>query len=301
MALEPAKTRRYLVILWSIYALPIILFTVIMVLIGQGKMGFMPDFAELENPRTRLASELITEDGELLGKYFVENRTFVEYEELAPHLVKALVATEDVRYYRHSGIDVRSLARVLVYSVLMGQNEGGGSTISQQLAKNLFPRDTTIRRTSIGRTTHLAINKFKEWNTGVRLERAYTKKEIITMYLNTVAFGGESIVGIQSAARTFFNTRPDSLTIEQAATLVGMLKAPTAYNPRINPDRSFHRRNTVISQMEKYGYLEPEVADSVRMIPVTIDYNLASHMTGSARHFRSFLATFMNQNNPEMP
>ncbi len=301
MAQKSAKTTKYLIILWSLYTLPLLLFTVIMVLIGHGKMGLMPEFAELENPQTKLASELITEDGELLGKYFVENRTFVEYDELASHLVDALVATEDVRYYRHSGIDMRSLARVLVYSVVLGKNEGGGSTISQQLAKNLFPRDTTIRRSKIGKTGHLAINKFKEWNTGVRLERSYTKKEIITMYLNTVPFGGESIVGIQSAARTFFNTNPDSLTIEQGATLVGMLKAPTAFNPRINPDRSFQRRNTVISQMVKYGYLDEEVADSVKQIPVTVDYNLASHMTGHARHFRTFLSGFMNRSKPEMP
>lgn len=298
---KPGKTTKYLFILWSLYTLPLVLFTIIMILIGHGKMGFMPEFAQLENPQTNLASEIITVDGELLGKYFVENRTFVNYEDLAPHLVDALVATEDVRYYRHSGIDMRSLARVLVYSVLLGQNEGGGSTVSQQLAKNLFPRDTTIRHSKIGRAGHLAINKFKEWNTGVRLERSYTKQEIITMYLNTVPFGGESIVGIQSASKTFFNTSPDSLTIEQAATLIGMLKAPTAYNPRLNPDRSFHRRNTVISQMEKYGYLDPEIADSVRMMPVTVDYNLASHLTGHARHFRTFLSVFMNETKPEAP
>ena len=124
MTQEPGKTTKYLIILWSLYALPVVLFIVIMFLIGNGKMGFMPDFDQLENPQTNLASELITEDGELLGKYFIENRTFVNYEELSPHLVDALIATEDVRYYRHSGIDLRSLSRVLVFSVLMGQNEG---------------------------------------------------------------------------------------------------------------------------------------------------------------------------------
>jgi penicillin-binding protein 1A len=273
MVFKPGKTTKYLIILWSLYALPLVLFITIMLLIGKGKMGFMPEFAQLENPQSNLASELITEDGEVLGKYFIENRTYVNFEDLAPHLVDALIATEDVRYYRHSGIDLRSLSRVLVYSVLLGQNEGGGSTISQQLAKNLFPRDTTIRRSRIGRQVHLGINKFKEWNTGVRLERSYTKNEIITMYLNTVPFGGESIVGIQSASRTFFNTSPDSLSIDQAAILVGMLKAPTAYNPRINPQRSFHRRNVVISQMVKYGYLDPTVADSVKQMPVSVDYN----------------------------
>lgn len=301
MAQEPGKTTKYLFILWTLYALPIILFIVIMVLIGRGKMGFMPEFSQLENPQTNLATEIITEDGEILGSYFVENRTYVNFEDLAPDLVNALIATEDVRYYRHSGIDMRSLARVAVFSVILGQNEGGGSTISQQLAKNLFPRDTTVRKTSIGRAAHLAMNKFKEWNTGVRLERSYTKNEIISMYLNTVEFGGESIVGIKSAARTFFNTTPDSLTIEQSAVLIGMLKAPTAYNPRINPDRSFHRRNTVIGQMKKYGYLEPDLADSISQLPVRVDYNLASHLSGNANHFRMFLAEFMNENKPQPP
>jgi len=272
-----------------------------MILIGNGKMGFMPDFAQLENPQTNLASELITEDGELLGKYFIENRTFINYEDLAPHLVNALVATEDVRHYKHSGIDVRSLSRVLIYSVLLGKNEGGGSTISQQLAKNLFPRDTTIRKSKIGKSMHMAVNKFKEWNTGVRLERSYTKDEIITMYLNTVEFGGGSIVGIQSASKTFFNISPDSISIEQAAILVGMLKAPTAYNPRINPERSLVRRNTVINQMAKYGYLEQEIADSVKLLPISVDYNLASHLTGHAKHFRTFLSGFMNKSKPEPP
>ncbi len=301
MAQKPGKTTKYLIILWTLYAIPVILFIVIMVFIGNGKIGFMPDFDRLENPQSNLATELITEDGELLGKYFVENRTYVNYEDLAPHLVDALVATEDVRYYRHSGIDLRSLSRVLVYSVLLGKNEGGGSTLSQQLAKNLFPRDTTINKTRIGRSVHLAVNKFKEWNTGVRLERSYTKNEILTMYLNTVPFGGESIVGIQSASRTFFNSSPDSLTMDQAAILVGMLKAPTAFNPRINPERSFHRRNTVLNQMVKYGYLEEEFADSVKQTPISVDYNLASHLTGHAKHFRIFLSGFMNRTKPEPP
>jgi penicillin-binding protein 1A len=298
---KPGKTTKYLIILWTLYTSLLLLFIVMMVLIGHGKLGFMPDFARLENPQTNLASELITEDGELLGKYFVENRSYVDYSELAPHLVDALVATEDVRYYRHSGIDLRSLSRVFIKSILLGKDEGGGSTLSQQLAKNLFPRDTTVIRTRIGRAGHLAVNKFKEWNTGVRLERSYTKDEILAMYLNTVSFGGESIMGIKSAARTFFNTTPDSLTIDQAAILVGMLKASTAYNPRINPERSFTRRNTVINQMVKYGYLSREVGDSVKQVPIIVDYNLASHLTGHAKHFRTFLATFMNKTEPERP
>jgi len=295
------KTTKYLIILWTLYTLPVLLFIVIMILIGHGKLGFMPDFARLENPQSNLASELITEDGELLGKYFIENRSYVDYEDLAPHLVDALVATEDVRYYRHSGIDLRSLTRVAIKSVLLGKDEGGGSTISQQLAKNLFPRDTTVNKTKIGKTFHLAINKFKEWNTWVRLERSYSKNEIVAMYLNTVPFGGESIIGIKSASRTFFNSTPDSLTIDQAAVLVGMLKAPTAYNPRINPERSFTRRNTVINQMVKYGSISEEEGDSVKQVPISVDYNLASHLTGHAKHFRTFLSKFMNKSLPTRP
>jgi len=298
---KPGKTTKYLYILWSLYTLGVLLFIIIMILIGHGKLGFMPDFARLENPQSNLASELITEDGELLGKYFIENRSYVEFEDLAPHLVEALVTTEDVRYYRHSGIDLRSLVRVAIKSVLLGQDEGGGSTISQQLAKNLFPRDTTVNKTKLGKAGHLAINKFKEWNTGVRLERAYSKNEILTMYLNTVPFGGESIVGIKSASRTFFNTTPDSLSLDQAAILVGMLKAPTAYNPRINPDRSIVRRNTVINQMVKYGSLSQEVADSVKQVPISVDYNLASHLTGHGKHFRTFLSKFMRSTKPVPP
>lgn len=301
MVQKRGKTTKFLIILWTLYAIPLLLFIVLMVLIGQGKLGFMPDFARLENPQTNLATELITEDGEVLGKYFVENRSYVDFDALAPHLVDALVATEDVRYYNHSGIDVRSLSRVLVKSVLLGKDEGGGSTISQQLAKNLFPRDTSVFKSKIRRTIHLGITKFKEWNTGVRLERSYTKNEIIAMYLNTVPFGGESVVGIKSASKTFFNSAPDSLTIDQAAILVGMLKAPTAYNPRINPERSLLRRNTVINQMVKYGYLETEVADSVKLLPISVDYNLASHLTGHAKHFRIFLSRFMNQTKPIRP
>ena len=188
-----------------------------------------------------------------------------------------------------------------VKSVLLGKDAGGGSTISQQLAKNLFPRDTTYRRFAIGKAVHLVIVKFKEWNTAVRLERSYTKNEIIMMYLNTVPFGGESIVGIQSAAKTFFNTSTDSLTLEQSAVLVGMLKAPTAFNPRVNPERSLERRNIVINQMVKYGCLDPDVADSVKQLPTVLDYNISSHMTGHARHFRIFLSEFMNSSKPEPP
>ncbi|MEX0987685.1 MAG: transglycosylase domain-containing protein [Bacteroidales bacterium] len=267
-------------------------------MIAKGKMGFMPTFEELENPQTNLASEIYTDNGQLLDKFFIENRTLIRYDELSPFLVDALVATEDVRYKKHSGIDFRSLTRVFVKSLLLGQDAGGGSTISQQLAKNLFPRDTNYYSNKVGRAVHMAVTKFKEWNTAVRLERSYTKSEILTMYLNTVPFGGEAIIGIKSASRTFFDTSPDSLKLEEAAILVGMLKAPSRYNPYRNPENALGRRNVVIDQMVKYERLDEEIADSVKRIPVNAFYNIAGHMQGRANHFRTFLRVSMTAEKP---
>ena len=292
------RSNLYLIILWSVYGAVLLTIIILFILIARGKMGFMPTFEELENPQTNLASEIYTDSSEVLGKFFVENRTFVDYEDLSPHLVDALIATEDVRYYRHSGIDIRSLFRVAIKTVLLRQEAGGGSTISQQLAKNLFPRDTTYRKTKLGRAVHMAIVKFKEWNTAVRLERSYTKNEIIVMYLNTVPFGGDAVVGIKSAARTFFETTPDSLKQEEAAILVGMLKAPSLYNPYRNPERAKERRNIVLSQMVKYEYLDTLTADSLRKLPVEAEFNVAGHTQGLAPHFRTYLRVIMNADKP---
>ncbi len=293
------KSTLYLFILWTLYAFLFLFVILIIARIAGGKMGFMPTFEELENPQTNLASEIYTDNGELLDKFFIENRTLIDFEDLSPYLVDALIATEDVRYKRHSGIDVRSLFRVFVKSLLLGQDAGGGSTISQQLAKNLFPRDTTLNKTKIGRAGHMAVVKLKEWNTAVRLERSYTKSEILTMYLNTVPFGGEAVIGIKSASKTFYDTSPDSLKLEQAASLVGMLKAPSYYNPYRNPENSLRRRNIVIDQMVKYNYLDSAIADSVKQIPVEAYYNISGHMQGQANHFRTFLRVSMNAEKPE--
>jgi penicillin-binding protein 1A len=292
------KRTLYIFVLWTLYGILFALFLLLLILVAKGKMGFMPTFEELENPQTNLASEIYTDNGELLDKFFIENRTLVEYEDLSPYLVDALIATEDVRYKRHSGIDVRSLLRVFVKSLLMGQDAGGGSTISQQLAKNLFPRDTTYNKTKLGKAAHMTVVKLKEWNTAVRLERRYTKAEILTMYLNTVPFGGEAIIGIKSASKTFFDTSPDSLKLEQAAILVGMLKAPSYFNPYRNPNNALRRRNTVIDQMLKYNYLDSLLADSVKQIPVEAYYNVSGHMEGQANHFRTFLRISMSADMP---
>src|SRR5690606_5197844 len=189
----------------------------------------------------------------------------------------------DIRFHRHSGIDFRGLARVLVKTIMLGQNTGGGSTITQQLAKNLFlPRDLS-NDPAIVRASKLAVSKFKEWQTAVKLERSYTKEEIITMYLNVFDFIYNA-VGINSAARIYFNTTPDSLNIEQSAMLVGMLKNSVAYNPLRNEESALKRRNVVISQMERYGYISRALADSVSQLPLGLDLREDSHNTGPATY-----------------
>jgi len=234
----------------------------------------------------------------VLGKFYIQNRTWTEYEDISPYVIDALIATEDIRFYRHSGIDFRGLARVLVKTIILGQETGGGSTITQQLAKNLFlPRDLS-NDPAVVRAAKLAIAKFKEWQTAVKLEKSYTKEEIITMYLNVFDFIYNA-VGINSAARIYFNTTPDSLNIEQSAMLVGMLKNSVAYNPLRNEEGALRRRNVVISQMERYGYITRQVADSVSQLPLAIDLREDSHNTGLATYFREYIRATMNSREPD--
>lgn len=262
-------------------------------------MGFMPTFEDLENPENNLASQVFSSDGELLGTYFLQNRTFVDFNEVSPNMVNALIATEDIRFRRHAGIDARGLGRVIFKTILLQQTgSGGGSTITQQLAKNLFPRDTIIYRFGFSRKLNLGINKFKEWVTAVKLERNYTKDEILVMYLNTVDFGHQSF-GIKTASKTFFNTTPDSLKVEQAALLVGVLKAPTWYSPVRNPERSILRRNVVLSQMRKYDFLSQAEFDSISRLPIELDFLPQDHNIGLATHFRESLRVMMTAREPE--
>jgi penicillin-binding protein 1A len=292
------KFRKNVIWFWVIISSPVVLLLTLFILISQNKLGPMPSFEELENPDNNLAAEVYSEDNVLLGKFYIQNRTWTDYEDISPYVVDALIATEDIRFYRHSGIDFRSLARVLIKTIIMGQNTGGGSTITQQLAKNLFlPRDLS-HDPFIVRSVKLAVAKFKEWQTAVRLERSYTKEEIITMYLNVFDFIYNA-VGINSAARIYFNTTPDSLNIEQSAMLVGMLKNSLAYNPRRNEESALRRRNVVITQMERYGYLSPEVADSVINLPLVLDLREDSHNTGLATYFREYIRTTMIKYEPE--
>ena len=257
--------------------------------------GEMPSVSELQNPKLSQSSEIYSADGVLMGKYFLENRTPVKnYDELSPFLVKALVATEDSRFYQHSGIDFRALFGV-AFGVLTGASErGGGSTITQQLAKNLFK---TRKKEGVAKKGLLAyipgvktlVIKTKEWLTAVKLERYYTKEEIILWYLNTVDFGSNSY-GIKVAAKTYFNTSPDSLNVQEAAVLVGMQKATNTYNPRRNYDKSLARRNTVLSRMVKYNYLSKGEYDSLIEKPIVLKINEESPYDGTSNYFKTAVA-----------
>ena len=293
MAEKEDKYRKYKIWFWAIFATPFVLIITIFILISFDLFGPMPSFEELENPENNLAAEVYSADGVLLGKFFLQNRTWVDYDEISPYVIGALIATEDIRFHRHSGIDIKGLIRVVIKTIILRQEAGGGSTITQQLAKNLYStremmEDGTVKSHSIG----LGLAKFKEWATAVRLERNYTKEEIIAMYLNQYDFLYNA-VGITSASSVYFNTTPDSLSIEQAAIVVGMLKNPIRYNPKRNPENMIERRNIVLSQLGKYGYLEKEVADSLRQLPIEIDFREEGHDTGLATYLREYIRTTM--------
>ncbi|MCC9166946.1 penicillin-binding protein 1A [Pontibacter harenae] len=260
----------------------LLLFFLFYTAVFMGAFGHMPSRAELESKQNNTASEVYSADSVLLGRYYLQDRTNVDYEDIAPAAIHALVATEDVRFYDHGGIDYRSLARVLVKTLLL-QNEssGGGSTLSQQIAKNLYPRrDYWI--------WDMPVNKLREMIIARRLEGIFTKEEILELYLNTVPMGG-NLYGIQRSSRRFFNTSPDSLKTEEAAVLIGMLKATTTYNPRLNLERSRQRRNVVLGQMAKYGYLTAAEADSLKQLPLKLNYNYTTHNDGLAPYFREQL------------
>ena len=277
---------------WISYCIVLIFIALLFTAISMGWLGFMPSFEELENPKSNLASEVISADQELLGKYYIENRSNSHYSDLSPNLLNALIATEDSRFYNHSGVDTKAVFRVF-WGLVSGNNKGGGSTITQQLAKNLFPRkpDRTFFET--------VLIKLKEWVVATKLERNYTKKEILAMYFNTVDFGSLSF-GVKSAAKTYFNKSPDSLNVEEAALLVGILKAPSWYNPVHNPERATKRREVVLHQMMKHGYLTQEQYDSLRVIPLDMrHYQLEDHTSGLATYFREYLRNILYASKPD--
>ncbi|MEZ4825572.1 MAG: transglycosylase domain-containing protein [Bacteroidia bacterium] len=248
----------------------------------------IPDADELAHISNPTASEVYSVDGKLLGKYYLENRKDVTFAEIPQHLTDALIATEDVRFYTHDGVDTRSLLRVFFKTLIFrSESAGGGSTITQQLAKNLFPRQSFA-------LFSLPINKIRESEIAHRLEKIYSKDQILTLYLNTVSFG-ENVFGIEVAANRFFSTTTAQLTPAQSATLVGMLKAPTAYNPRLHAEASLGRRNVVIGQLVKYDYLSKESGDTLKSVPLELNYSYQSHNTGLAPYFREHLRLELDQ------
>ena len=305
--------RRVVKTMWVVAMAPVVLIFLMLTLAAFGVFGRIPSFEELENPKSNLATEIYGDNGHVIGTFFIENRSYVQYEELFPadstrHLtldghvvppvVAALIATEDARFRNHSGIDIPSLFRVGIRTiVLRDQSQGGGSTITQQLAKNLFPRDTVRNRGKIGRTMKLVQSKFKEWITALKLEHNYTKEEIAAMYLNTVGYGSNAY-GIKSASSTFFGKSPEELNIQEAAVLVGVVNAPTRYSPILNYDNAVTRRNLVLNRMRSAGAISRHLCDSLSALPITLNYKPITHNSGEATYFREMLRQVMNAKRP---
>jgi penicillin-binding protein 1A len=273
--------KRYNWYIWKFVIGCFTLLALIIVATYLGIFGSLPTFRDLENPKSNQASEIISSDKQTLGTYYVENRSSVTYKQISPNVIHALIATEDERFLDHSGIDFRRLFSIIFLNIFKKQ---GGSTITQQLAKNLFTEQPSHNK--IVRMTQ----KFKEWITAVQLERHYTKEEIITMYLNTVDFGAYNTFGIKSAARTYFSTTPDKLTPDQAALLMGMINAPSTYSPINHPDRALGRRNNVVLPlMEKQGYLSEGQLEEFKNKPLGLKFNPITHNDGPAPYFRAVL------------
>ena len=285
--MEEAPDRKrfklYLRIFWTLVLFPLILLLLLTLGTASGLFGKLPGFDELENPQTYLASEVYSSDGALLGKYYVQNRSNIQYKDISPFVIKGLVATEDARFFDHSGVDLRSLFRVF-FKTIIGRksSSGGGSTITQQLAKMLFPRQTHMSKFQV------IIQKIREWIIAARLERQYTKEELITMYLNKFDFINNA-VGIQSAARIYFSSTPDSLKMEQAAVLVGMEKNPSLFNPIRKPKNSLERRNVVLYQLKTYNYITERAYDSLKAIPLKLNFKPENPDEGLASYFREYL------------
>ena len=273
---------------WIVFGIGILLGCLLFLLASWGVFGTLPTFEILENPQTKLATEFISSDGETLGKIYLEdNRTDIAYGDIPKHVVEALIATEDARFHDHAGIDARGTIRAFAF---LGK-KGGASTISQQLAKLLFTGQR--RKDIVGRLTQ----KIKEWVIATRLERNYTKEEIIAMYFNIYDFGNNAD-GLRSAARIYFGKEPQELRVEEGAMLVGMFKNSSLYNPRPhrNPEGTRNRRNVVLAQMAKYGYLEGTVKDSLQALPLKINFNPESHNEGLATYFRMYMQRFWLKN-----
>ncbi|RYC71143.1 MULTISPECIES: penicillin-binding protein 1A [Spirosoma] len=307
----PGPYRKLIRTIWRFSLIGIVLLIVYVVAVSYNffwLFGGMPSLKALENPKSEEASEVYTADNQLLGKYYVENRTPIEISQVSPNVTSALLATEDARFVKHSGIDPRSLFRAVggFLTFRSASSSGGGSTLTQQTAKNLFDTRREELRGILGQVpiVGLVIAKTKEWILAVRLERNYTKQEVMMMYLNTVSFGNNTY-GIKTAAKTYFGKEPWNLNVEEAATLVGMLKNPTLYNPRLFEDRTRERRNVVLSQMRKYKFLTDEQFQAYKSKPLKLDFSVENQNTGMAAYFRSVIRDdikrWIRQYNEENP
>ena len=274
------KPAKYTMFLWILLMGPFLSFFLIILLVNIGLFGDLPKVDELLNPKNNLATIVYSGDMKILGKYYSENRVNVNFSELDSDIVKALIATEDARFYEHSGVDAKAIGRAMT-GFARGGNQGGGSTISQQLAKMMFPRENLSK-------IELAVRKVKEWIIASKLEKLYTKEEILSLYLNKFDFLNLA-VGIKSAAQIYFNRSQDSLNMEQAAMLVGMAKNPAYFNPIRFPERTLQRRNVVMSQMLKYGYLSEQKFDSLKALPLDLSFRPENHNDGLATYFREYL------------
>ncbi|MGB5462623.1 MAG: transglycosylase domain-containing protein, partial [Aureibaculum sp.] len=275
--------KKYTKWIWGTFIGGLLFITLLFLLASFGVFGKLPTFEELENPESNLATEVISIDGKTLGKYYRENRTPVKFKELPDHLIKALVATEDERFYSHSGIDFKGTARAFIY---LGQ-KGGASTITQQLARLLFEGRSPNKIKAL-------LQKVKEWVIALRLERHYTKEEIIAMYLNKYDFLNQA-VGIRSASRIYFGKEPKELTIQESAMLVGMLKNSSLYNPIRFPERVKTRRNVVLKQMNRNEFISLNEKDSLQKLELDLNINKEGHSDGTATYFREYLRDFMQK------
>jgi len=269
------RTRKF----WKWYFISAGVLMLFLLLINFGWIGEMPHWDDIENPTASLASQVYAQDGKPMGKFYLEDRINVQYKDISKHVVNALVATEDERFYDHKGIDPRSLGRALFF---LG-SEGGASTITMQTAKNLFTNNWSTSNILLR-----MIQKIKESLIAVKLERNFTKEEIITLYLNTVAFG-DNVFGIRNAAKTFFQKEPDRLNVQEAAVLIGMLKGSTLYNPRRNQKLALDRRNKVLSQMVRNNYLPEAEAAKLKLTPNELNYKKLDESAGLGPYFRMIL------------
>ena len=294
--LTAKQKRNFLFAFWGAFVVGILSIILVFVLITNGAIGYLPPLEELQNPKNKYASEIISSDGERIGTFFTakDNRIFTTYNDISPNVINALIATEDARFYSHSGIDGEALLRVLVKRVVLQQSgAGGGSTITQQLAKQLYsPTASNI--------FERALQKPIEWVIAIKLEKLYTKEEIITMYLNKFDFLNNA-VGIETASRVYFGIEPSELNIEQAATLVGMCKNPSLYNPASTRRRPKcqERRNVVLGQMVKAKYITKEECDSLKQLPIELDYHRVDHKLGIAPYFREYLRKTLQAKEPK--